>query len=240
MSRKIIIAFSGWDKEENNTCASIVRNTLTSQFEYGMNIGSLKTVLFDTKFENPSHIEELIKGAFGINPSEADFDPNAPIKGTEYVFREQKSYNEVFSMLEHTPVRTSYLWMRIIRKNLVREFMDSSEKESTGDTVRIMPNVSYYSEIDMLKSLKKFRQKKIEIYHYCILSKNTLPEWVKLDLDPRNETELGIIKSDFKSKKSDYEWYASNPKMTDCIINDGTHEDLEHEIMNKVIKKIWK
>lgn len=118
MSRKIIIAFSGWNKEENNTCASIVHNTLTSQFEYGMNIGSLKTVLFNTKFENPSHIEELIKGAFGINPSEADFDPNAPIKGTEYVFREQKSYNEVFSMLEHTPVRTSYLWMRIIRKIL--------------------------------------------------------------------------------------------------------------------------
>lgn len=109
----------------------------------------------------------------------------------------------------------------------VREYIKTLEKEDKNQVV-VLSDVRFKQEIALLSDLKRMGH---DVEYWLILKKDTLPEWVKLGLNPAVSWERNIIKKDFETRKPEYDWVSVNPTFDKVIYNDGSLEDLKKNVI---------
>ena len=230
MSRNIVIAFSGFKQSGKSTSVEFLENILSENFKYGSQIGSTTIESFADPFKR------FIEDVFGVKECDVT-NKEAPLPSTKRFFRNKmKSYRELCIMIGDgmkETLKCPNLWCNTIERHIHEKMKETNPL----DKVFIVPDVRYNSELKMLERLRKAGY---EVYHFCVFRKEMLPEWATSGLNICNEEEKTIILESFEPTRSEYEWCAANPKFSGCIINDGTKKELEEQVMEKVVKKIWK
>ncbi len=228
MSRNILIAFCGFKRSGKDTCAESIKKVLENDFKYAVNVEKLTIESF------ACHIKTIIKEIFGIDESDVE-DKEKKIPFTKKYLGDEYSYRELLIKIGDgiRELINQNVWT-FAKENKLHKSVKSVKN---GDNVFVIPDVRYRSE---LKLLKKMRKQGWEVYFYPVFRKEVMPEWVTMGINPNVAWERNIIEEDFGTEYCEYEVMVSNPKVTDYIINDGTLEDLDKEVMEKVIKKIWK
>ena len=226
MSRKIIIAMSGWKYSGKDSAMKSVYDIL-NQDVYENRIDSVKLESFAYPFK------KIIKDIFGVDEASVA-DKDAKLPETKYFFKKLKSYRELCIMIGEgmkNIMGCQQLWANTV-ENHIKEFF---AKDTDKDLVFIIPDVRYASEINMLSRMKK---NGIEVYHYCIFRREEIPSWAKKNIKPwlpENKTYRKTHCID----RSEYEWCQVNPTLTDKITNDGTLEELREQVKSKIVDKIW-
>lgn len=228
MSRNILIAFCGFKRSGKDSCAESIKTVLENDFKYAVNVEKLTIESF------ACHLKAIIKEIFGIDEAEVE-DKEKKIPFTKKYLGEEYSYRELMIKIGDgiRELVNQNVWT-FAKENKLHKLAKSVKN---GDNVFIIPDVRYRSEI---KLLKKMRKNGWEVYFYPVLRKETMPNWVKMGMDPNVQWERNIIEDDFSTEYCEYEVMMCNPKITDYIVNDGTLKDLDNEVMEKIIKKIWK
>lgn len=228
MSRNILIAFCGFKRSGKDSCASAIKNILENEFKYAVNVEKLTIESF------ACHLKNIIKEIFGIDESEVE-DKEKKIPFTKKYLGEECSYRELMIKIGDgiRELVNQNVWT-FAKENTLHK---SARATKQGDNVFIIPDVRYRSEY---KLLKKMRKNGWEVYFYPVFRKETMPDWVKMGIDPNVQWERNIIEEDFGTEYCEYEMMLVNPKITDYIKNDGTLEDLEKQVREKIVEKIWK
>lgn len=229
MSRKIIVAFSGFKQSGKDTSADFLKSVLTEDFKYGSQICSVTKESFASSFRN------IIEEIFGVKESDVKNKEDI-IPYTKKFFRKAVSYRDLCILIGdgmkqclHSP----NLWCNVVERHIKEKFADKNPL----DKVFIIPDVRYTAELHLLE---RFRKAGYEVYHFCVFRKEALPEWVHTGLDITKRDERNIILDSFSLTRSEYEWCAENPKFTSYLKNDGSIKDLEDEVRKKIVERIWK
>ena len=229
MSRKIVIAFSGFKQSGKTTSVELLENILTEDFKYGSQIGSVTA----ESFADP--VKRIIEDVFGVKEVDIN-DKEALISSTKKFFKNAMSYRDMCIAVGDgmkSSLRCPNLWCHAIERHIRTKFAEKNPL----DKVFIVPDVRYGAELHMLERLRKSG---FEVYHVCVFRKEALPEWVSTGLNICNKEERQIILDNFKTTRSEYEWCAANPKFSACLTNDGTVEELKEQILHNIVEKIWK
>ena len=229
MSRKIIIALSGWKQSGKTTVAEMIADIIHSDFKYGANVSSVITESFATPFKN------IIKDVFGVS-EEAVKDKEAPLEETRFFFDNPKSYRGLCIEFGEgmKEIGGKNIWVNTLERHILSAFKGHKHP---GDVVYIVPDVRFTSEVKMLDRMRK---RGFEVYHLCVLRKESLPEWVEVGLNINNKKEFKIIRESYPDlSHTEYEWCVANPKMIG-VYNDGTLEELREQLQNRVLGYIWK
>lgn len=228
MSRKIIIALSGWKQSGKSTVAGMLEESLREDFKYANNISSLKVESFATPFKR------IIEDVFGVTESQVA-DKEAPLEETRFFYDELKSYRDLCidfgeGMKE---IAGKNIWVNTIERHILKFFKGKHQ----ADCVFIIPDVRFISEIKLLERMKK---RGFEVYHLCVLRKEAVPEWAMMGLRASDKKDLKIIKESYPDiSHTEYEWCSMNPKVIG-IINDGTLDELKASVQKNVLDRIWK
>lgn len=229
MSRKIIIAFSGFKQSGKTTSVELLENILTGDFKYGSQIGSVTV----ESFADP--VKRIVEDIFGVKEIDIE-DKEALISSTKKFFKNAMSYRDMCIAVGDgmkASLRCPNLWCNTIERHIRSKFAEKNPL----DKVFIIPDVRYGAELHMLERMKKAGY---EVYHVCVFRKEALPDWVYTGLNICDKTERNIILDNFKTTRSEYEWCAANPKFNAYLTNDGSVYELEEQIRSKIVEKIWK
>lgn len=222
MPRNILIAFCGFKRSGKDSCAQSLKKQL--------NVDAFTIEPF------AQHIKVIINEIFGIEETSIE-DKEKPISFTKKYFGEEYSYRQLLIKIGDgiKELVNPNIWT-MASENKLHKFA-KIETSITGDRVFVIPDVRYRSELKLLKKMKRLGW---EVYLYSVFRKTAIPEWAKMGLNPNVKWENSIIENDFASEYCEQEVLAANPKLNDVIYNDGTIDDLDKEVLNKIIKKIWK
>ena len=122
--------------------------------------------------------------------------------------------------------------------NYSAQFASTSQKTETKKTDKTKRK-AFESAIEQSKAELKLKEEGFEVYYICIFRKESLPKFVIDGFYPYNKNDMEVIKKKYHADRSEYEWCKCNPKFFAVIKNDGTIQDLENQIEEKLISKIF-
>lgn len=235
MSRNIVIAFSGWKRSGKDTACDFIEDFIAEDFKYASQVSSVNRMSFATP------IRQVIYDVFGIKDTDVK-DKEEPINFLKKYFNSNKgthvvpSYRQLLITIGEgmKKISCNSVWSYVLENKIKTAFKTS---DNGGDNVFIIPDVRYKNELNMLNRLKKSG---VEVYHYCVFRKETLPDWITCGLMPTNDEDLKIINDNFNVDASEIEWCIENPVFTSRLINDGTTQEFKEVVHSVVMDKIWK
>ena len=224
MSRKIVVAISGWKGSGKDTVANIVMTKLAQN--------NIKNLSF-SKYSFAMPIKEVAHSVFGVYENTKTKEDLIP--EMKEFFNKKISYRKLIIKIGEgmKTLFGSNIWINSINKSMHDEMSSLPEN---SDHLVIFSDVRYADEI---KYLEKLKEEGFEVYYICIFRKESLPKFVVDGFYPYNKNDMEVIKKKYHADRSEYEWCKCNPKFFAVIKNDGTIQDLENQIEEKLISKIF-
>lgn len=217
MSKKIIIALSGWKQSGKDSVADILLNCLFKNNN-----------VYKTSFAEP--VKHMILDIFGI--SDTCDTKEKKIDITSSIFGKPKTYRETcifFAENMKKWLNTQDIWKTSLKNRVDRYFKESGDENTS---IVIIPDVRYISELNLLD---EYRKMGYDVKHYCIFRKTSVPKWAKNGIKPWEDK---VYAKTHNIDRSEYEWCSKNLTFNGYIYNDGTLSDLENEVTKKIINTI--
>ena len=235
MSRKIIIAISGWKQSGKDSIASCLL--------HDFKISKETTEVDNESINKMRSVQDVCIGSFadGIRSTiEAIFNigqehmttKEMKIEETYHFFDETKSYRDLMIHVGENMKKIFGLdiWAKSIEAKIHKFF-----KDTVGTAIYVIPDVRYKVELDMLKRMK---YKGFEVYHICVFRKCALPQYIKDGYKITDPIDFEIIKEKYNPDYSEYQWIQENKSFFTAIYNDGTIFDLTDQVREKIIDRI--
>lgn len=224
MSRKIVIAISGWKGSGKDTVANIILNKLAQN--------NVKNLSF-SKYSFAMPIKEVVHSIFGVYENVKSKED--PIPEMKEFFNKKISYRKLLIKIGEgmKSLFGNTIWINSVNKSIQDNIKSLPEN---SDNLIILSDVRYEEEI---KYLDKLKEKGFEVYHICIFRKAALPKFIVDGFYPYNKNDMEVIKKKYHADHSEYEWCKCNPKLSVVLTNDKTIQDLENQIEEKIMTKIF-